>query len=98
MLYYDRIDVSQGVDDDNTNNSHKYIICNYYYLLSVNFRFQPKVWRFNDVITVSVKGNYCRIFLWYMNKDEVVNWINNVYAKEKKSNAKKWFYFLRCIV
>lgn len=43
MLYYDRIDVSQGVDDDKTNNSHKYIICNYYYFLSANFRFQPKV-------------------------------------------------------
>ena len=44
MLYYDKIDISKGIDDNETNDSHKCIICNYYYFLKVNFRFKPKVW------------------------------------------------------
>ena len=44
MLYYDKIDISKGIDDNETNDSHKCIICNYYYFLKVNFIFKPKVW------------------------------------------------------
>ena len=43
MLYYDRIDVSEGIDVSRTNESRRYITCNYHYFLKVNFRFQSKV-------------------------------------------------------
>ena len=40
MLCYDRIDISGEIDLNKTNESHKCIICNYYYFLKVNVRFQ----------------------------------------------------------
>lgn len=39
MLFYSRIDVSEGTDVDRTNESSKCIIWNYYYFLRVNFKF-----------------------------------------------------------
>ena len=42
MLYHDRIDISERIDINKTNESFKCIICNYCYFLKVNFRFQPK--------------------------------------------------------
>ena len=42
MLKYDRIDVSKGIDVNKTNELCRCIICNYYYIFKVNFRFQPK--------------------------------------------------------
>ena len=43
MLEYDRIDVSEGIDVNKTNNLCKCIICHLWYFLEINFRFQPKV-------------------------------------------------------
>ena len=45
MLYYDKIDISEGVDVNKTNESRKYIcrlinfkcICDYYYFLKAKF-------------------------------------------------------------
>ena len=42
MLGYDRIDVSEGINFNKTTETHKCIACNHYYLLKLNFRFQPK--------------------------------------------------------
>ena len=59
-----------------TNLFLKCIICPYWYLNEINFKFHPKVsngchglmlkaMSFN-VATVSVKGNGYRIHIWYM--------------------------------
>ena len=42
LLEYDRIDMSEGIDANKTIESHKCIICNYYYFLKVSVRFQKK--------------------------------------------------------
>ena len=41
MLYYDRIDVSQGTDVDKTSASKEYVICFYWHYLNKGFKFQP---------------------------------------------------------
>ena len=33
MLYYDRIDVSEGIHINETNHSHEFIVCCYNYFL-----------------------------------------------------------------
>ena len=76
IFYYDRFDVSEGTDGDKTYESRKCIICYYYYLLKVNFRFQPKVYdggydlmqkalSFNNVVIPSVEENDYWIHIWY---------------------------------
>ena len=39
---------------------------------------------FNDVVVVSVKGNDCRIHLWYIIKDEGVNLLQNSNLSQRK--------------
>ena len=43
MLYFDRIDVSEGIDINKTNASKKCDVCHYWYFLNKGFRFQTNV-------------------------------------------------------
>ena len=43
MLYYDRIDVFEGVDVNKTNKSKGCDICHYWYILYKGFNFQSDV-------------------------------------------------------
>ena len=72
MLEYDKIDMSKGIDVNETKSSRECIKYHSWYFLKVNFRFQPKVCDgshvlmqkalcFNNVAIVSVKGNNYRI-------------------------------------
>ena len=36
MLEYDRIDISEGIDVNNTNKSKEYMLCHYWYYLDKN--------------------------------------------------------------
>ena len=77
MLERGKIDTSEGIDVNKTEDSYMYIICYCYDLLGVNFRSQlevfngchkivPKAVNSNDVAIVSVNGNYYKfLFLVY---------------------------------
>ena len=39
MLYYDRIDVFEGIDVNITSVSEEFIICHYWYFLDKGFKF-----------------------------------------------------------
>ena len=43
MLYFDRIDVSEGIDVSKTSASKECDICHYWYFLNRGFKFQPYV-------------------------------------------------------
>ena len=43
MLYFNRIDVSDGIDDTKTSASKKCDICHYLYFLNKGFKFQPNI-------------------------------------------------------
>ena len=43
MLYFDKIDVSEGIDVNKTRASRECDICHYWYLLNCSFKFQPNV-------------------------------------------------------
>ena len=43
MLYYDRIDVSEGIDVNKMRESKEYDICYYWHILNKSFKFQPNV-------------------------------------------------------
>ena len=40
MLYYDRTDVSEGIDINKTNESKECDICQYWYFLNKRLKFQ----------------------------------------------------------
>ena len=67
MLYYDKIDVSEGIDVNKTNHSPICIIWDYCYTLQVNFKCKSKLCNgchdsmqkamSPNAAIVSVKGN-----------------------------------------
>ena len=55
MLYFDRIDVSEGIDVNKTNASKKCDICHYWYFLDKGFKFQLDVCSgCHDVLMTSI--------------------------------------------
>ena len=55
MLYFDIIDVYEGIDVVNkTGESKEYDVCHYWYFLNKNFKFQPYVCnRWHDLLMMS---------------------------------------------
>ena len=41
MFYFNRFDVSEGIDVKKTSSSKEYDICHYWYFLKSSFEFQP---------------------------------------------------------
>ena len=76
MLYFDRIDVSEGIDVSKTSASKDCDICHYWYFLNYNFKFQPNAcnrcydllmmsMNLSDITILKIKGsdNLCIIRL-----------------------------------
>ena len=58
-LYFDRIDVSKGIDNNKTRASKECDIFHYWYFLSKVFKFQPNASnRCHDLLMMSSKLNY----------------------------------------
>ena len=94
MLEYDRIDISEGIDINETNASKECDICHCWYFLDKSLNYKPylcndchhlmqKAINFNDVAIVSIKGNDNRIHFWYMSKDDAISIMNNSGIIEK---------------
>ena len=55
MLYFDRIDVSEGIDVNKTSASKDYDICHYWYFLNYSFKFQTNACnRCHDLLMMSM--------------------------------------------
>ena len=55
MLYFNRIDVSEGIDVNKTTASKDCNICHYWYFLNFSFKFQPNVCnRCHNLLMISV--------------------------------------------
>ena len=72
MLEYNRIDISEGIDVNETSASREYDICHYWCFKDIGFRYEPylcngchdlmqNAMTFNDVAIVYVKGYAYRI-------------------------------------
>ena len=94
MLEYSIIDISEGIDINKTSASKECDICHYWYFLNKNFSYEQylcngchdlmqKAMNFNDVATVSIKGNDYRIHFWYMSKNDALVLMNNSSLNEK---------------
>ena len=58
MLYYHRIDVSEGIDINKTSASKESDICHYWYFLDKDFKFQRYICNAcHDVLMISINHN-----------------------------------------
>ena len=69
-------------------------ICHYWYFLDKNFNYEPylvngchdlmrKTVSFNNVATVSIKGNDYRIHFWPLSKDDAISIMYNSSLNDK---------------
>ena len=55
MLYYDRIDVCEGIDVNKTSASRERDVCHYWCFLNYSFKFQPNICnRCYDLLMMSI--------------------------------------------
>ena len=95
MLGYDRIDISEGIDVNETSAWKECDICHYLYFKDIGFKYElclcngchdlmQKAMSFNDAAIVYVKGRACKIHFWYMSKDDAISIMNNSNLIDKK--------------
>ena len=101
MLEYDRIDISEEIDVNNTNASEECDICLYWYFKDIGFKYlcngchdlMQKGMSFNDVSIVYVKLSVYRINFWSCTKSDAISIMNNFSLVDKKDA----FYFFTII-
>ena len=96
MLYYDRIDISEGIDINKTSASKECDICHYLHFLNRGFKFQPYVcnkcydllmmsMNFSDIAILNIKGSdYCCIISG-ISKREAMKLLQKIDLTEKIS-------------
>ena len=99
MLYFERIDVSVGINVTKTSASKECDICHYCYFLNYSFKFQPNVcntyhnllmmsMNLNDIAILDVKGFDYRCVISQISKNEAINLIQNAYLTKKSGTQK----------
>ena len=94
MLYYDRIDVSEGIDVNKTSASKECDICHYWYFLNYSFKFQPNAcnrchdllmtsMNLSDIAILNIKGADFRCIISRISKSEAINLIQNINLTKK---------------
>ena len=94
MLYFDRIDISEGNDVNKSNASKECDVCRYLYFLNYSLKFQPIVSKrchdllmmsmnLSDIAILNIKGsNYDCVFS-LSSKNKAINLLKNVDLTEK---------------
>ena len=94
MLYYDRTDVSEGIDVNKTSTSKEHDVCHYWYFLNYSFKFQPNVcnrchyllmmsMNLSDIAILNIKGSDYRCIISLTSKNEVRNLNQNANLTEE---------------
>ena len=94
MLYYDRIDVSEGIDVNKTSASKEWDVCHYWYFLNYAFKFQSNIsnrchelWimsvNLSNIAILNIEGSdYC-CTISLISKNEAINLLQNADLTEK---------------
>ena len=97
MLYYDRTDVSEGIDVNKTSKSKECNICHFWHFLNKGFKFQPNVCnRCHDLLMISmdlsniailnIKDSDYRCIISGIRKSEAIKLMQNAdLAKKSKT-------------
>ena len=80
MIYYDRIDLSEGIDVNKKGKSKACDICHYWYFLNKEFKFRPNVrYRCHDLLMMS--RNLSEWYCYFKHKSADYNCIINEISK-----------------
>ena len=96
MLKYDRIDLSEGIDNQKCKEtSRECSLCKFYYFLDKNFNYGPylcigcydislKAINMKNLTIINHNGNHYRVNFAFMSKTDAFNLIKNAVIIDKK--------------
>ena len=94
MLYYDRIDATEGNDVNKASASKECDICHYMYILNYSFKFQPNVCNrcydllmmsinLSDIAILYIKGSDYRCVISLISKKDAIKLLQNADFTQK---------------
>ena len=94
MLYFDRIDISEGLDINKTSASKGCNICHYWCFLIYSFKFQHNVCKrchdlsmmsmnLSDIAILNIKPSDYRCIISLISKTEAINVMQNADLTKK---------------
>ena len=94
MLYFNRSDVSEGIDVNKTSEPKQVDICHYQYFLDKGFKFKPNVdngchdllmtsKNFSDIAFLNIKASDYHCIIGRISKNEAINLMQNADLTEK---------------
>ena len=99
MLYFDRIEVSEGIDINKTSASKECDMFDFWYFLNCSFKFHSNVcnrchdllimsMNLSNVAVLNMKASYCHCIISSIIKNETINLMQNVDLTEKMEHYK----------
>ena len=91
MLYYDRIDISEGIDVNKISASKECDICHYWYFLNVcNYCHDLLMISVNltDIAILNIKGSDYRCIIGLISKNEAIALLQNADLSEENKHYK----------
>ena len=84
MLTYERIDISDGIDVNKSDESKECTLCYYWYILDTSFSYgrylcdgcynmTQKCNKLKNIVIIRIKKSVSRIFFLFMSKREAKN-------------------------
>ena len=91
MLYYDRIDISKGIDLAKSSNSKTCMICHYWFF-NHEFKFEDSLCNgchvctmssvnIRDITIINIKNVDYRCIIYKISKSEAINLLGNSFLK-----------------
>ena len=108
MLYFNRIDISEGTDIKKTSTTKECDIYHYWYFIDYSFKFQPNVcnrchdlilmsMNLSDIAILNIKNCNYRCIISLISKNEAINLIQNADLTEKNQNIIMYTNLSSCI-
>ena len=100
MLYFDRIDVSEGSNLNKTSASKECDICHYWYIWNYSFKFQSNVCskcydllmmsiNLSNIAILNIKGSGYRRIISLISKNEAIKLMQNADLTKKAEHYKE---------
>ena len=88
MLQYEGTDIFEGIDINKSDKSRKCMICHYWYLKDIGYKYEPHVcnkchdllmvaYDLKDFMILKIKGVDYSCYVFKMSRSDSVNLLNN---------------------
>ena len=93
-FYYNKVNVSEGIDINKSNRSKECTICHYWYFKDIGYKFEPYArskcldisiiaYDLENIAILNVKGVDYRSSLWNITRRDATNRLNNSKLDDK---------------